>query len=35
VQVSRAHTPEAADERALPEEPGKEEANPVTGAGDP
>jgi oligopeptide transport system ATP-binding protein len=35
VQVSPVHTPEAADERALPEEPGKEEANPVTGAGDP
>jgi oligopeptide/dipeptide ABC transporter ATP-binding protein len=29
VQVSREHTPGAADERAVPKEPGKEEANPV------
>jgi oligopeptide transport system ATP-binding protein len=32
VQASPVHTPEAADERALPREPGKEEAKPVTGA---
>jgi oligopeptide/dipeptide ABC transporter ATP-binding protein len=29
VQASPAHTPEAADETALPREPGKEEAHPV------
>ena len=29
VQVSTAHTPEAADETALPREPGKEEARPA------
>ena len=29
VQASATHTPEAADESALPEEPGKEEAQPV------
>ena len=35
VQVSPVHTPETADESAVPREPGKEEAKPVTGAGDP
>jgi oligopeptide/dipeptide ABC transporter ATP-binding protein len=35
VTASHAHTPEAADESALPREPGKEEAKPVTGVGDP
>jgi hypothetical protein len=29
VQVSPAHTPAAADESALPREPGKEESHPV------
>jgi oligopeptide/dipeptide ABC transporter ATP-binding protein len=29
VQVSREHTPEAADERVVPEEPGKAESKPV------
>jgi oligopeptide/dipeptide ABC transporter ATP-binding protein len=32
VQASPVHTPEAADERALPQEPGKKEAKRVTGA---
>jgi len=35
VEASSAHTPEAPDEAALPREPAKEQANPVTGAGDP
>jgi oligopeptide transport system ATP-binding protein len=35
VQASPVHTPESADEGALPRDPGKEEAHPVTGAGDP
>jgi oligopeptide transport system ATP-binding protein len=35
VQASAAHTPEAADETALPRAAGKEDAKPVTGAGDP
>jgi oligopeptide/dipeptide ABC transporter ATP-binding protein len=35
VTASHAHTPETADESAVPREPGKEEAKPVTGLGDP
>jgi len=31
--VSRRHTPEAADERAKPQEPGKEEARPIPRSG--
>jgi hypothetical protein len=29
VQASPTHTPQAADESALPQEPGKEESRPV------
>ncbi len=35
VTASHVHTPETADESAVPREPGKEEAKPVTGLGDP
>ena len=35
VTASPVHTPESADESAVPREPGKEEAKPVTGLGDP
>jgi peptide/nickel transport system ATP-binding protein len=35
VTASPVHTPETADESAVPREPGKEQAKPVTGAGDP
>jgi oligopeptide/dipeptide ABC transporter ATP-binding protein len=33
VEVSRRHTPEAADERALPREPAKEGAKPIPRSG--
>jgi oligopeptide/dipeptide ABC transporter ATP-binding protein len=35
VRASPVHTPDAADETALPREPGKEEAKPITGSSDP
>jgi len=35
VTASHEHTPETADESAVPREPGKEDAKPVTGLGDP
>jgi oligopeptide/dipeptide ABC transporter ATP-binding protein len=35
VQVSRELTPQAADERAIPEEPGKKEAKPIPTAPEP
>lgn len=33
VEVSRRRTPEATDERATPQEPGKETAKPIPGSG--
>jgi oligopeptide/dipeptide ABC transporter ATP-binding protein len=33
VEVSRRHTPEAADETLVPQEPGKETAKPIPGSG--